>query len=367
MHTDVLIVGGGPAGLSTAIAARMRGLRATLVDSRKPPIDKPCGEGLLPGAVAALAELGVATESAPGIRFSGIRFSNWESSVHSRFAGAAGFGIRRTSLHALLVERAAALGVRFHWGSRAVIRGDSGAEIGDGRISFRWLIGADGLHSRIRRQAGLGARGMARSRFAFRRHFEIEPWTDLVEVHWSGRNQMIVTPTGAREICVALFTRDPRLRIERALPQFPEIERRIRGARPLSAEAGSRTLLSKAKAVTLRNTALVGDASCSIDGIAGQGLSLAFQEAIHLAGALEREDLRSYERAHRTISRVPVNTTRLMLLMANVPWIQRKALRLFAAKPALFANMMAVHSGKAAAEEFGLQDLCGLGWQVLCA
>ena len=367
MHTDVLIVGGGPAGLSTAIAARMRGLRATLVDSRKPPIDKPCGEGLLPGAVAALAELGVAVESAAGFRFSGIRFSNWESSVHSNFGGGIGFGIRRTTLHELLVERAMAAGSRFCWGSHVVLRGTSHAEINDRRISFRWLIGADGLHSRIRWQAGLGARRMARSRFAFRRHFEIEPWTDLVEVHWSGRNQMIVTPTGAREICVALFTRDPRLRIERALREFPEIARRIAGARPLSMEAGSQTLLAKARTVTRQNTALVGDASCSIDGIAGQGLSLAFQEAIQVAGALERGDLRSYERAHRTISRVPVNTTRLMLLMASVPWIQRKALRLFAAKPAMFANMMAVHSDKAAAEEFGLQDLCGLGWQVLCA
>ena len=55
---DVFIVGGGPAGLATAIAARRRGLSVVVADGAVFPIDKPCGEGLMPDGVAALHQLG---------------------------------------------------------------------------------------------------------------------------------------------------------------------------------------------------------------------------------------------------------------------------------------------------------------------
>jgi menaquinone-9 beta-reductase len=42
--TDVFVIGGGPAGLAAAIAARAKGLRVTVADGGVPPIDKPCGE-----------------------------------------------------------------------------------------------------------------------------------------------------------------------------------------------------------------------------------------------------------------------------------------------------------------------------------
>jgi len=58
--TEVFVVGGGPAGLAAAIAARQRGFEVVVADSAQPPIDKACGEGLMPDGVAALARLGVA-------------------------------------------------------------------------------------------------------------------------------------------------------------------------------------------------------------------------------------------------------------------------------------------------------------------
>jgi 2-polyprenyl-6-methoxyphenol hydroxylase-like FAD-dependent oxidoreductase len=58
-ETDVLVVSGGPAGLATALAVRRKRLRAVVVDSAAPPIDKACGEGLMPDSVAALSALGV--------------------------------------------------------------------------------------------------------------------------------------------------------------------------------------------------------------------------------------------------------------------------------------------------------------------
>src|ERR1044071_9947152 len=53
-NTDAVIVGGGPAGLAAAIALRVRGLEVVLADAAIPPIEKACGEGLMPDGVAAL-------------------------------------------------------------------------------------------------------------------------------------------------------------------------------------------------------------------------------------------------------------------------------------------------------------------------
>ena len=74
--TDVLVIGGGPAGLATAIAARKKGFEVTVVDGAKPPIDKACGEGLMPNTLAALRELGVAICPADGQALRGIRFKD---------------------------------------------------------------------------------------------------------------------------------------------------------------------------------------------------------------------------------------------------------------------------------------------------
>jgi 2-polyprenyl-6-methoxyphenol hydroxylase-like FAD-dependent oxidoreductase len=367
MHSDVLVVGGGPAGLSAAIAARAKGLSVTLIDARHSPIDKPCGEGLLPEGVAALRSLGVDLDQTASFRFAGINFKDDASSAAAQFGGASAYGIRRTVLHQALVDRAQAVGVSLLWNARVAKQDSNQAEI-DGRpISFRWLIAADGLKSGIRRRVGLDSRYPVRGRFAFRRHYAIQPWTDLVEVHWVRRCQMIVTPTGPEEICIALFTTDPHLRIDGALAQFPEPARRLLGARPTSTEYGALTALSRARAVVHGNVALVGDAACSIDGVAGQGLSLAFRGAVQLANALAREDLSLYEAAHRELTTMPVNMTRLLLLMARYPWIRRKTLRMFAAKPAFFSKMMSVHAGTSGADALGLQELFGLGWKVLCA
>jgi len=58
-ETDVLVIGGGPAGLAAAIAARQTGLGVVLADRAQPPIDKACAEGLMPDALAALQRIGV--------------------------------------------------------------------------------------------------------------------------------------------------------------------------------------------------------------------------------------------------------------------------------------------------------------------
>src|SRR5207253_2995692 len=72
-QTDVFVIGGGPAGLAAAIAARKRGFEVVVADGAQPPIDKACGEGVMPDGVAALARLGVAATINHGFPFHGIR------------------------------------------------------------------------------------------------------------------------------------------------------------------------------------------------------------------------------------------------------------------------------------------------------
>src|SRR5271154_1508507 len=123
-NPDVLVVGAGPAGLSCAIAAARQGLHVEVIDAMKPPIDKACGEGLLPASLESLTALGFdlsdldQTESALlcGVRFIGDSSSSRPyTTVQAAFPAGPGRGIRRTALHQLLLDRAASLGVRFHW------------------------------------------------------------------------------------------------------------------------------------------------------------------------------------------------------------------------------------------------------------
>lgn len=367
MHADVVIVGGGPAGIASAIAAALQDFRVTVLDSRKPPIDKPCGEGLLPEAIAALRALGVELDSSLAFPFHGISFSDENSRAVARIARGQAFGMRRTALHEMLSNRARELGVSFFWGARVAHLGH-GRIHADGRtISYKWLVGADGQNSAVRAWARLGNTRYRRSRFGFRRHYRLAPWTDVVEVHWRKRCQMFVTPTQADEICIALLSSDPHLRIQQALELFPEVARRLRTASQVMAEGGAITSLGRARCVARGNVALVGDASCSIDGIAGQGLSLAFQEAIALGDALARKDLHLYRRAHRKITKTALRMTRLLLLMDRSEWIRRKTLRLFATQPALYSKMMSVHTGASPADLLRVREIVGLGVRVLAS
>jgi flavin-dependent dehydrogenase len=367
VRSDVLVVGGGPAGLATAIAARLKNFSVTVVESRKPPINKPCGEGLLPEAVGALDRLGIDLDRGAGFPFEGFRFRDEISSVSTQIPKGRAFGLRRTFLHQLLIDRAMEIGVSVLWGAR-ISRFDSHGACVNGRfVSCKWLIGADGQNSSVRRFAGLGSRAVGRSRFGFRRHYAVAPWNNFVEVHWGERSQLIATPTGAGEICISFFTDDSHMRLDRALDQFPEVASHLRDAPPLSTEAGAITSFSRARTVVRGNVALVGDSGCTVDAISGQGLSLAFQQAVHLADALVAGDLSQYRFAHRRITKTAVRMAQLLLWMNSSAPLRRKVLRLFASNPGLFAKLISVHTGESSQDALKATAILNLGWRTLWA
>ena len=105
---DVLVVGGGPAGLATAINCAQAGLSVNVAEPRTGPIDKACGEGLMPSAVTRLAAIGVRPDGHP---LRGIRYLDSRHRADAPFRRGPGLGVRRTTLHAALAARAAELAI----------------------------------------------------------------------------------------------------------------------------------------------------------------------------------------------------------------------------------------------------------------
>lgn len=333
---DVFVVGGGPAGLSAAIAARLRGFDVTVADAAQPPIDKACGEGLMPDSLDALRRLGVAVDAGACFAFHGIRFIGAGGRVAANFRRGHGIAMQRMRLHQLLIDRAQEVGVHFEWRTR--LAGLDG-------IAARWIIGADGANSFVRRWASLDAAQSESFRYGFRRHYRVPAWTDLVEVYWADQCQMYVTPVGNDEACVALITRDPRVRLTDAMPLFPELLRRLEGAPAVDRERGAVSAMRRLKNIYRGNVVLIGDASGSVDAITGEGLSLAFRQALLLADALATGDLKRYQTAHRRMARRPAFMAQLMLLLDRFPRLRPRVLRTLAAEPAIFERLLAVHAG----------------------
>ena len=365
LNTDVLIVGGGPAGLATGIALRQRGLGVVVADLARPPIDKACGEGLMPQTVVELKALGVALGPSQAIPFRGIRFLGEGRVAEGAFPEAFGLGIRRTTLHRALVERAAEVGVQTLWGTR-VKRIDQGeVSLDSGKVLCRWIIGADGQNSLVRKWAGLDRGRPEETRFGFRQHFRVAPWTDFVEVHWGCNCQIVVTPVNPDEVCLVVTSRTPQLRLKEALAQFPEITRRLEGRPAATKDLGAISALRIIRRVCRDPFALVGDASGSVDSLTGEGLGLAFQQANALAEALATGDLTQYEVAHRRINRPPEMMSRLLLAMDSRAWLRRRALAALAKEPHLFERLLAVHAGTFSPLTFGFGNFFRLGWSLL--
>lgn len=372
-RTDVVVAGGGPAGLAAAIAARRKGFEVAVFeglpwDAAQSGIDKCCGEGLMPDAIHALRELGVVLPPSLGVTFHGIRFLDGDVVASARFPRQTGIGVRRTALHSLLIEEARQAGITMFWGSPVRGLALSGVRVGDHVVRCRWIVGADGSQSALRRAAGLEQVGSTYPRrFGSRRHFRIEPWSDFVEVYWAHGAQAYVTPVANDEICVAIVCGDPLLRYHELLPLFPSLAARLESATATSNVRGAVTASRRFPRVTSANLALIGDASGSVDAVTGLGLSLAFQQAVSLADALAQGDIRPYAAAHQRQARLPRFMETLMLAMDRRDGFRHRAIRALAAEPGHFSRLLAVHAGALPPFSFALRAPLSLGWKFFTA
>jgi len=365
--TDVFVIGGGPAGLAAAIAARQQGFRVVVADGAKPPIDKACGEALMPDAITTLERLGVAVPAAEACPVRGVRFLSSGLSAEADFPwGNRALSVRRTALHRIMTERAADLGVDLLWESAVTGISREQVRVGGRTICTRWIVGADGANSRVRRWANLDVQSRTDRRYAFRQHYRVAPWTDRMEIYWGKHSQGYTTPVSNKEVCVAVASRTPGLRLEESLPAFPELHARLRGAETASAERGSLTANRKLKRIWRRNVALIGDASGTVDAITGEGLGLAFGQAVALANCLRSGNLAAYQAEHRRLALRPLLMARLMLTLDGRPRFQHRTLEVFRKRPEVFRRLLALHVGSLSPFHLALDSLT-LGWGLLTA
>jgi|SRR5579862_3631570 len=366
--TDVFVAGGGPAGLAAAIAARREGFEVMVADPAIPPIDKACGEGVMPDGVAAARELGIELEGLEAFRFPGIRFHHRGDSVDARFPHGEGLGIRRTVLHNFLTSLAADAGVRMAWGARVQGLTADGVLVNGNQVAARWILGADGGNSQVRKWAGLDGCVHQRRRFGFRRHYRggdnfAESFSGgFMEIHWGETCQVYITPVAANEVCVVVISSDPHLRLDAALEQVPEVARRLPEA--CGGERGAVSMTRRLRAVSSGRVALIGDASGSVDAITGDGLCLLFQQAGALAVAMAADDLQLYQCEHRRIGRRPAFMAGLMLLLDGRRGLRSRVIGAMAAHPQHFRSLLAMHVGAATPLRL-LADVFALGWSTL--
>ncbi len=349
---DLVIVGGGPVGLVTAIAARQRGLSAVVVERSVGLPEKACGEGLMPGAVTVLAGLGVELPS--GVDFQGIRFVDAGAVAAARFAGRKGRGVSRARLMAALVDRAGADGALLLQGHTLrdfsyhgrVLSARVSAGLGRGSVTLRGrlLVAADGLRSGVRRRLGYELPARRPPRFGLQRHYPCAPWTDWVEVYWNDDAEAYVTPLGPSEVGVALLSHGAPSSYESLLARFPELERALARGGPPGRVRGAGPFEQRVREVLAPGVALVGDAAGYLDAVSGEGLALGFRSATALVERFASGELWRYPRDHARLCAGHHAMTHVMLQIARRPRLRRKVIRFLADRPTLFSDLLAVAS-----------------------
>lgn len=336
MTPDVVVAGGGPVGLATAIAARIAGMNVLVVEPRDGVIDKACGEGIMPAGVAALESLGVRVAGRP---FAGVRYVCGDLTAEGSFRERAGMGVRRLALHEALRDRAAAVGVRWERGTVTSldVRSSHGA---------RFLIGADGLHSKVRALAGADLPSRGPARFGMRRHFRVEPWSDRVEVHFAPGVEAYVTPV-ADDVIGLAFLFEGKGHWDDLLARFPAIAARIAGAEPASALRGGGPFEQRVARRVSGNVLLVGDAAGYLDPLTGEGVALGIATGIEAVKAIAAGEPERYEARWRSLTRRHFALTASLLAMVRRPSLHRPFVAAARALPSLFDAVLSGTGGSA--------------------
>jgi len=299
-RVDLLVVGAGPAGAAAAVHAARAGLDTLVVDRASFPRDKCCGDGLTTLALRELEKIGFRPDAARSWQPVGAATVRSPSGREQTFPlpadGVYAAVARRTDLDAALVELARAAGARVSDGCGLADAGvsDGGRAVtadieGLGPVTARWVVGADGMWSPLRKALGCDSPGYRGEWHAFRQYFgrvgpeaveEMFVWfeADLLPAYaWS-----FPLPDGRANVGFGI-RRDGRRRIGDMgriwsdLLARPHLRRVLGpGAEP---ESPHRSWPIPARIGRIRltgpRTLFVGDAAAATDPMTGEGIGQA--------------------------------------------------------------------------------------------
>jgi flavin-dependent dehydrogenase len=331
---DLLVAGGGPAGLATAILSARAGLEVVVVERRNGPVDKACGEGLMPHAVALLGGLGV---DPAGKSFHGITYVDGRHRVTGRFRGGAGRGVRRTALHAGLLEAATAAGVRIEHGDVGPVN-QNATSVRCSGFHARYLAAADGLHSPIRAALGLARPARGPRRWGIRRHHLMTPWSDCVEVYWSDDAEAYVTPVADDCVGIAILT-SRKGGFDAHFGEFPALQERVHGC-VHGPDRAAGPLRQRVRSRTAGRVMLVGDAAGYVDALTGEGLGIAFGAAELLVQCVAADRPQDYDRRWRRMSRRYRLLTAAVLQASAMPPLRTRVVPAAARFPGVFSGVV---------------------------
>ncbi len=367
----MLVVGGGPAGASTALLAARAGLDVLLVDRAAFPREKACAEYLSPECARDLAAVGVLPEvEAAARRLAGMRIvSDDGASVTGRFDAAPGFApyrpyglaVRRVVLDAALLRAAARAGVVVRERTaldRLEVEGGAvrGATLrgprGPVAVRARVVVGADGLNSRVAGQLGVARRGRPR-RLALVAHLAgVRGLSDCGEMFCGPGWYVGIAALDGAVVNVAMvvpladgpaIARDRESYFLRRLASLPDLGRRIAGAEFVRPILVAGPFARSARDVVADGALLVGDAAGFFDPFTGEGVFAALRggalaaeavaEALAGGGAAARARLAPYARARRRAFRDKWMLEHLVGLAATRPAVMRRFTHRLGARP----------------------------------
>lgn len=289
---DVAVVGAGPAGASCAQRLAQHGIDTLLIEQKKFPRIKPCGEYLNAVAVDRLIDLGVDSL----VRSNATQLRGMRLFAHGE-EGDFPFDRELWSLPRATLDEALRKNALFH-GARAlaarVVRVESdsaGVRLHvrdeDGRpsvVTAKYAVGADGLHSTMAQPVRRRTTA-TRERFAIGGHYRTDDSLDgWIEMYRTREGYLALNPLPQREMnamCVVSSRELYRWRqdVDAGMRNFSIGASRGRHRLEPAMRTGERVSIGPLTPVerpAMRGRVLLaGDAAAFLDPFTGQGVSFA--------------------------------------------------------------------------------------------